>query len=398
MTNQPPKDSQLAKLESMKRQTRRMLDAMPPAVKPTLASELIRRENKGRKVSTNEAWMRNWVIALEAIQDRRPQDLLAVDWELAVNRWITEPRPRRGKSPKPMERTSAAGVCVSIKQTLGRFYPDGRVPPDVREALRVPAGTHKPKGRVLSKDDFFLLLDYVATGWAGTHRPRQVAMAVALLWSLWDSWMRTNELLGLNIGDVQDNGDHAVLRMRKEQPFQKKGPRDVRIMEGWEALRTWIGVHPANGNPDAPLFCNVRSQDGLARLSDGNLDELLKLWGDRSGLHESNRREKKLSAHDFRHTGNTRAARDQWARTLRTEKAGWSKTSRMAEHYEHLNEQDMLEQMRRDAGIDPMGFRQAPGMDDATRLAIIEQQRQAILDRLAHKAKATGPAPDWKEK
>lgn len=393
-----PTDSQLLKLESMKRQTRKMLDAMPPLLRPILASQLIRRANNGCKVSTNEAWMSNWKIAAKEIGQRHPRDVTDAEWEVIVNRWITEPRPRNGLPPKPMERSTAAGVCVSIKTTLGRFYPDGKIPPAVADALKVTVPAHKPKGRVLSKDDFLLLLDYVVTVWSKTHSPRQVAQAVALLWMLWDSWMRAEELLGLHLGDVVDNGDHAVLAMRAGGLFQKRGPRSPKVMEGLPALRLWIQAHPARGNPDAPLFTNIRSQDGLSRLGASNFDELLKLWGERSGLHASATREKKISAHDFRHTGNTRAARDQWPRSMRAQKAGWLKTSRMTEHYEHLDDEDMLEQMRRDAGIDAMGILQTPGMDDATRLAILEQQRQALLDRLAAKARSQATSPEWNQK
>lgn len=401
MTNTPhgssPYDSQVAAVEASKRRARKLVERCPASWQTTLGSEMIRRSNKGRAASSNESWAQAWWRAGLAIGDRPPASVTAEEWELVVNQWITEPQATN--KGKPLSRAYAAGICVHLKNGLKRFVPGGKVPDEVKEALRVPVGPHKPKGRVLSRDDFMLLLDYVTTGWRSSHSARQTAEAVALLWMLWDSWMRVNELLGLNIGDVLDEGAMADLQMQPGRPLQKRGPRNVPILEGLPALRIWLQMHPAAGNPAAPLFCNFRSKTGLQRLASNNLDQTLKLWGERSGLHDQDKRAKKLSAHDLRHTGNTRAAKDRMDRSLRARKAGWNPKSRMPEHYDHQDEADLKAWMLRDAGIDAMGVRQTTGMDDATQLAIIERQRQAILDRLAKKAgNSPSSTPDWKEK
>lgn len=277
-----------------------------------------------------------------------------------VDKWLTEPRLIRGVW-RPLSRSYVSLICVDIGSSLGRFYQDGKVPEEVREALAVSPGPHKPKGRVLSDADFRMVLEYVNTDWAQTHSPRQVAQATAILWALRDSWMRVNELLGLNLGDVDLAGPTGTFLMREGVPMQKKGPRPVPILDAIPALKAWVELHPARYQPgweSAPLFCNFRSKTGRERLSDGNLDQMLKVWGERSGLHESNRREKKLSSHDFRHTGNTEAARNHMDRVLRAKKAGWNPESSMPERYDHQTLDDLRKQMLQDAGVDALGFRQ----------------------------------------
>lgn len=390
-----PYDSQLALVESLRRQTESLLARVPVSWRPVLKSELLRNQNKKDwKPSTGRHWANSWAVVARSIGDRDPGSVSSAEWEIVVNDWLTKPQTRKDK---PFTRGYAAALCVDLKQGLKRFYPSGKVPDEVKEALRVNVGEHRPKGRVLSKDDLLLLLDHITTKEAYTHSPRQVAEMVALVWVLWDSWMRVNEMLGLNLGDVELLGVKAKLHMRDDRPLQKRGPRPVPLVEAVPALKVWMQMHPAAGNPMAPLFCNLRCKDGLSRLSDSNLDQMLKRWGERSGLHASKTREKKLSAHDFRHTGNTRAARNRWEPTLRARKAGWKPDSRMLSRYTHLDEEDLHNQMLRDAGIDVMGFRQQveTGNVEAALgdlLALLVDRRRADPTALAPRIATDGPA------
>lgn len=372
---EPHYDSLLARVERMERKTERYLASCPAHVQPVLRAELTRRRGrKGLKPGSNENWAKAWAMMMREVGDRNPADLTPEDWEAIVDRWLTEPRPIQGVL-RPLSRAYVSVLCVNVSSTLGRFFPGGKCPEDVREALAVSPGPHKPKGRVLSDADFRMVLDYVTNDWAHTHNARQVSMAVALLWCLRDSWMRVNELLGLNLGDVDLSGPTGTLVMRDNTPLQKRGPRPVPILAAVPALKVWMEMHPAAGNANAPLFCNWRDRTGLLRLCDNGVDSMLKLWGERSGLHDSNRREKKLSAHDFRHTGNTQSSRNNTPRVLRAKKAGWSPESTMMERYDAQNLDDLREQMLRDEGIDAAGFRQQveTGKLEATVAAIVER-------------------------
>ncbi|MEA3191035.1 MAG: hypothetical protein QOD77_1617 [Thermoplasmata archaeon] len=352
MTEQNPEpatyDSQQALLASLRRQTERRIAELPPAWQTRIQAEWLRRENKGRKPGTNRSWAQAWATLARTIGNRDPATVSADEWEVIIHGWL-----------KDHKRASVSVRCVNIKQTLPRFFPDKRLPEDVAKALIVPAGRRcLSPDRELSKDDFLLLLDHVTTEEAKRDSARVTAEKVALLWTLWDSWMRVNEMLACQRSDRVRAGPKTTFGLRPEMPFLKTNDavRQVPMVEATEPLAVWDAMHPAGSNLDAPIFCNFRCKTGLSRLSDSNLDRWLKQVGDGSGLHK--RRKKKLSAHDFRHTGNTRSARNKWARTLRAKKAGWSKTSRMPEHYEHLDEADMHRQLLQDAGIDLMGFKQ----------------------------------------
>jgi len=193
-------------------------------------------------------------------------------------------------------------------------------------------------------------------------------MVQALLWVLWESGMRINEVLGLNVGDVVFEDEQcAWIRMRHQaheqgQGNQKTGPRPVYVGECPAAIRAWLALHPAGTDPHAPLFLACSDRSGRRRLSASTVaTHILPGLAARSGL--ASKREaasiKGLSPHDFRHSSGTRGARllaeTGGDRSILEKKHGWKPGSRQASRYIHLSVADQRAYVRRNLGLDVTG-------------------------------------------
>ncbi|MEK6985197.1 MAG: site-specific integrase [Candidatus Thermoplasmatota archaeon] len=203
-----------------------------------------------------------------------------------------------------------SALTIHARSCLGRFYPDGEIPPAIHKALRVTKGGPKPRGRVITPAEFNTLLETATKDRGCAVNPRLASLRVALLWCLWDSGMRCSELLGLNVGDVHREGEITRLCMPRDGLFQKTGPRDVEGVEMTRPLAVWLNQHPGRNDPSAPLFPLQYDPTGKRRICHGQVNVYLRRWSQRTGLDKPGY--KQISAHDFRHTRMTRLARANW--------------------------------------------------------------------------------------
>jgi site-specific recombinase XerD len=72
----------------------------------------------------------------------------------------------------------------------------------------------------------------------------------ALVWSLFETGARVEELLNVRLLHVEDKGTHVVLRIEHSKTF----PRSLPVYEGSSYVREWMAQHPAKHNGEAQLF------------------------------------------------------------------------------------------------------------------------------------------------
>ena len=146
----------------------------------------------------------------------------------------------------------------------------------------------------------------------------------ALIALLYDSAARPSEILNLRIKDVKLNKTHGEIFVNG-----KTGMRRIPIVFSIPYLMKWINAHPRKDDPEAMLFPKLKQGRGGENLTPNGLDALVKRLARRVGI------EKRVTAYLFRHSRLTELAnvlRDSQLKAL----AGWTASSRMAEHYVRL--------------------------------------------------------------
>ena len=289
----------------------------------------------------------------------------------------------------------------NIKGTLWRilgFSSIKSLPFPFLEALRVREGKRKPKGVLIEEPDFRALLEGVAHLENRQWSQHAAVEVTALLWLLMDVGFRITEALSLHVGDYKQEDRHGgELTLPELEEGLKTGPRPVYTSMASGALHAWLSLHPAAKEPSAPLFPGLGCSDGLEPLAYSVVNTMLLKLGEASGVNA--RRgdlKRRVCAHDFRHTAATRDGRAGMDPFTMCQKYGWAPGSKIMWHYVHMNKHDLRRRARQDAGVDELGFVQTPGMDDATQLAMLETQREAILARLTAKARQGNRPPIWR--
>lgn len=275
-----------------------------------------------------------------------------------------------------MAASTVFANVFKVRRVLRDAHGLDKLPKAIQAALTVKAPKEQFVGRIVTDDEFGRLLV------AGQERGQRAGtlptaeLSQAILWTLRDSGFRAQELLSLNVGDVSFDGARgAKLALRPEAPGLKTGARTIYVCRCVGALRTWLELHPRGTDPKAPLFTGFYDRTGTKRLQYQRLLEHLYGLGDRSGVNAGSSRIKKVSPHDFRHTAATEKAKAGWVEEEMRLFFGWAPGSIMPSLYIHLSLGDMRERVRRDAGVDNLGFFQAvPTMDPAQALATLIQQ------------------------
>lgn len=275
-----------------------------------------------------------------------------------------------------MADATVFGNVFKIRRVLKDLYGVDRLPKPVRVALAVKAPKVEFVGRLVTDDEFGRLLAASQDRGQRTGTLPTAELSQAILWTLRDSGFRAQELLSLNVGDVAlDDARGATLSLRPEAPGLKSGARTIYVSRCVGAIRTWLELHPRGTDAKAPLFTGFYDRTGTKRLQYQRLLEHLYTLGDRSGVNAGSSRDKKVSPHDFRHTAATEKAKAGWVEEELRKFFGWAPGSIMPSIYVHLSLGDMRERVRRDAGVDAMGyFQQTPTMDPAQALASLIQQ------------------------
>lgn len=164
----------------------------------------------------------------------------------------------------------------------------------------------------------------------------------ALIMILYDTAMRSNEALSLRIKDIHFNGvgGHVTI------PISKTKTRKVPLIDSLPYLKQYIdNEHPDNQNPEAWLFVNVYNTRHMGEKLDRHGAYLMiKRSAERAGI------KKNVTLHLFRHTKLT-----EWAGILKEQElkqlAGWTRSSKMAETYVHLQDEDIGNKLLEAKGV-----------------------------------------------
>lgn len=116
-------------------------------------------------------------------------------------------------------------------------------------------------------------------------------------------------------------------------------------------LDRWLNRHPESNNPDAPLFCSIRSQDPGGRLSDHAVYTIIKRTAERSDP-DTNR----IHPHAFRHARATAMRKSDRLDNRDIETVmGWADSTPMHERYEHTTSTEDASRTAKRMGVDIAG-------------------------------------------
>jgi integrase/recombinase XerC len=116
----------------------------------------------------------------------------------------------------------------------------------------------------------------------------------ALICLLYYAGLRVSELVGLNVSDVQKDGERVNLKVIGKGNKERKVPLRA---EAQEALQTWLQNRPSTGEGNSAIFINTKTKK---RLSSRMVQILVKKLAVKTGI------EKNITPHKFRHTFGTR--------------------------------------------------------------------------------------------
>ncbi len=194
----------------------------------------------------------------------------------------------------------------------------------------------KLKSKWLSEQEFYDLLE--ATGNFCFRACWAVAVSGAL---------RSCELLGLRVGDVEVLGDGEV----KVTVSGKTGTRSFPMNQFAPLLRHWLNFHPLKHDPSAPLWVREKmSYGGLhTGLRYARVNRLLQSYCRLAGIRKG------VTLHWLKHTKITWTARNRRVRVSDKQANlmfGWSANSDMYKRYTHLHGTDTDDAFRALEGVE----------------------------------------------
>lgn len=145
----------------------------------------------------------------------------------------------------------------------------------------------------------------------------------ALILLIYETGGRIGEILSLSLRAISFDKYGAILTVGG-----KTGGRRIRITAG--ALAEWLNHHPANDDPDSPLWTSFDEVASKRRLEYGALRKMLSTIGRRCG------KKKRVNPHSFRHARASNLANVPTEAQMK-EYLGWVGDSRMAATYVHLS-------------------------------------------------------------
>jgi len=218
-------------------------------------------------------------------------------------------------------RDLAESTKADYKQVLKQFFKwlnDGEYPKKVswiRATIKKNEG--KLPEKLLTEEDVQKLVD-------AARNPRDRA----LISLIWETGARPGEYLDLKVGDIEDreNGKKVLVS-------GKTGPRRLPLVSSVPHLNRWIAFHPANGDPEAPLWCRL---DGNRheRIDYDYFRNLLREIAERAGV------DKPMYPYAFRHARATYLANRLMEAQL-CQYFGWVQGSKLPSTYVHLSGRDI---------------------------------------------------------
>lgn len=361
-----------------KRNTDRALAGMSEANRATMTRYLRVREVEGLKRGSLYNYAAT-AAALDAhvagtdLRDVTPDDVLD---HLAAER----------------QRISDATIVCRIR-LLKRLLKDLNgwhvVPPEFEQVLKTRLPRPSKRSNIVDEQQLKQILraaEQIKT--SAWDSPCERLQALAL--TLWDTGFRISEALSLKVKDL-DFDDHGVtLALDPASPDLKTGARTIHAVQCSHALKVWLSLHPEGTNPDAPVFITSRRQSPPRAMTPQAAFAVVGRLAMLAGVALNGT--KPLSPHDFRHSAATRKAKAGWMEQELRAYFGWSEGSNMPARYVHLSKGDMRERVRRDAGVDDSGFKQAMEAGDQTRA--LAELLQSVL-RQAPPAQAQTVGSEW---
>lgn len=354
------------------------------ANRPTVQRLYHQRRNKGRQGSTLFVWASGLRTVDELAQRRSFVSLTPDDWTTILTQLRTK-----------LAIKTAIRIVGDLRGCLRAALGTKELPYDLDVALSLEAAEDDEErpSRVLTDAEFQMLLEYVTHWESRYHTPTHIMLKQALLWTLWDSGFRADELRSMNVGDLHWRSDGgAIIKLRSKRDCMADGcrlknaksAREIYVVQCVGPLKAWLAVHPRGTDPKAPVFLGWRDRDGTARLSKQMLNQFICRIGQRSGVTAlPNRLESVVIPHDFRHTRITRMAREPELNTAQFSMYFWGiPNSKQIGRYVHLKGDDMTAMVRRNLGLDDLGYLQhIDAGDDAAALA-------AILGRIQNRMRS----------
>ena len=150
---------------------------------------------------------------------------------------------------------------------------------------------------------------------------------------MYDTGVRLGELLGLNCGDVVNDGDHVTITVDG-----KTGVRTLGLISSAPyVLRLLAEEHPRKNDRKAPLFLSYNHGRYLKRLSQSYAWQMTRQASKRTGI------QKNVHPHLFRHSRATQLARLGMNTEAMKLYFGWSDTSNQPATYIHMSNQDVID-------------------------------------------------------
>ena len=213
----------------------------------------------------------------------------------------------------------------------------------VRENLNVPSTEDVDEDKVLWKEEFDTLLEHTKTS-----RER------AIVSTLWEGAYRATALCALTVGSYERQGDtHAIITTpdhvgSKDADAQQK---PMTFSRGY--IDRWLqNDHPCPDDDDAALFCKVRNNAEQAgeHVTTQYLRRILK---DIARRTDDDELVEKTTPHAFRHGRVTYLAQNDYTERLIEHNLDWSRDTAQHRRYEHLQQEDKVNALLRNAGIEP---------------------------------------------
>lgn len=357
------------------------------ANRPAVQRLYNQRRNKGRQGSTLFTWA-SGLCTMDGLARGRPFTGLPPDEWTAI---ITQLRAN-------LAIKTAIRIVGDLRGVLRAALGTRELPYDLDVALCLEAAEDDEErpSRVLTDAEFQMLLEYVTHWESRYHTPEHIMLKQALLWTLWDSGFRADEVRSINVGDIHWRSDGgAIIKLRSKRDCMADGcrlknaksAREIYVAQCAGPLKAWLAIHPRGTDPKAPVFLGWRDRDGTARLAKQMLNQFICRIGERSGIVPlEDRPESVVIPHDFRHTRITRMFREADLNVAQASYYFWGiPNSKQIGRYAHLTGDDTTAMVRRNLGLDDLGYLQhVDAGDDAAALA-------AILGRIQNRIRSQAP-------
>ncbi len=224
-------------------------------------------------------------------------------------------------------KTTVHNNIITLRSFFNWFKPGNDFFADIK--------TRQPKNN-LPVDELVLAEDVQELREAANNQRNR-----AIIMLLWDSAVRSGELINTNVGNVQLDKYGAVVIVEG-----KTGKRRIRLIDCVPDLQLWLNMHPLRDDPKAPLFITDRKYNGkYRRLDSQTIINMLKGTAEKAGV------KKNIHPHAFRHGRLTDLAKRGFNEMELRIFAGWTRESNMPATYLHLSGADIEKKILAKNGI-----------------------------------------------